>query len=595
MKLFRLFSVSLACAASFAASAQTFVSTSPSNKNVVLEELTGIRCQYCPDGHRTAAQLSANNPGRVVIVNIHAGSYAAPGTGQPDFRTSWGNAINARLAPSGYPAATISRRLFNNSLTTSSRTAWTTNSNTVLAEASPVNVAARCSLDVTTRQMIVNVEVYYTANAPGTANRLNVLLLQNNIAGPQTGGATYNPNAILPDGQYNHQHAFRHNLTPTWGDSIAANTTGSFQAFRYTYSVPNAISGINCVLPDLEVVAFVTQDSLNVLSGNKAQMILTSGIPVATDLLSPDFRVDFNTVCGSSIEPGVRVRNMGSTPISSLEISYTVNGGTAQTFNWTAPAAITTGQVATIPIPISGLSTTTANNIQFSVTQVNGQANPDAAETTSLNNITIANSISSSSDNLEFILRFDNYPAETTWSITNETTGAVVANGSGTGAANGSTINRTVTLVNGNCYSIKISDSAGDGIWSTQYGMGAYYVSIGGTQIYADSVFTSTSGFKFVYNQLVSVEQTTNINSVQLFPNPTSANLNMVMNLSEGADTRLEVVNMVGQTLQTVEAGFLQAGSHQFQFNTQELPNGAYFVVIRQNGTVRTERFTVLK
>ena len=35
-------------------SAQTFVSTIAENKNVVLEEFTGISNTYCPDGHRIA-------------------------------------------------------------------------------------------------------------------------------------------------------------------------------------------------------------------------------------------------------------------------------------------------------------------------------------------------------------------------------------------------------------------------------------------------------------------------------------------------------------------------------------------------------------
>ena len=41
---------------------QTFVSTSPENKNVVLEEFTGIHCTYCPDGHRLAQILKDANP-----------------------------------------------------------------------------------------------------------------------------------------------------------------------------------------------------------------------------------------------------------------------------------------------------------------------------------------------------------------------------------------------------------------------------------------------------------------------------------------------------------------------------------------------------
>ena len=40
--------------------AQTFVSTTPENKNVVLEEFTGIYCGFCPDGH--AAPHTVQHP-----------------------------------------------------------------------------------------------------------------------------------------------------------------------------------------------------------------------------------------------------------------------------------------------------------------------------------------------------------------------------------------------------------------------------------------------------------------------------------------------------------------------------------------------------
>lgn len=44
--------------------AQTFVSTEVANKNVILEEYTGINCGNCPDGHRIANQIIAAHPGR---------------------------------------------------------------------------------------------------------------------------------------------------------------------------------------------------------------------------------------------------------------------------------------------------------------------------------------------------------------------------------------------------------------------------------------------------------------------------------------------------------------------------------------------------
>ena len=71
--------------------AQTsFVSTSPENKNVVLEDFTGIYCPNCPDGHLKAQDIYDANPGDVVLINIHTGSYANPNSGDPDFRTQFG-------------------------------------------------------------------------------------------------------------------------------------------------------------------------------------------------------------------------------------------------------------------------------------------------------------------------------------------------------------------------------------------------------------------------------------------------------------------------------------------------------------------------
>ena len=50
--------------------AQNIVGTDPENKNVILEEFTGIHCTYCPQGHQIAQGIQNSNPG-VVLINIH--------------------------------------------------------------------------------------------------------------------------------------------------------------------------------------------------------------------------------------------------------------------------------------------------------------------------------------------------------------------------------------------------------------------------------------------------------------------------------------------------------------------------------------------
>ncbi|MCB0453277.1 MAG: hypothetical protein KDC94_10420, partial [Aequorivita sp.] len=58
--------------------AQTIVSTSPQDQNVVLEEFTGIHCVFCPQGHAIAKAIQDANPDRVTLINIHQGGYAVP-------------------------------------------------------------------------------------------------------------------------------------------------------------------------------------------------------------------------------------------------------------------------------------------------------------------------------------------------------------------------------------------------------------------------------------------------------------------------------------------------------------------------------------
>lgn len=54
-----LLTLGLGVLASSSLFAQLPVSTTAENKNVVLEEFTGIYCTFCPDGHLRASNLAA--------------------------------------------------------------------------------------------------------------------------------------------------------------------------------------------------------------------------------------------------------------------------------------------------------------------------------------------------------------------------------------------------------------------------------------------------------------------------------------------------------------------------------------------------------
>ena len=244
---------------------QTLVTTDPTNKNVVLEEFTGIHCQYCPEGHAIAQALLNNNPGRAVAIAIHQGAFAVPDAGDPDYRTPFGDALASQAGINSYPAGTVNRHIFVGGKTGMGRGDWTPSANIILDQPSPVNVGIESSYNSATRELTVHVELYYTANSATNSNFINIALLQDHIFGPQTGGGAGN--------NYEHMHMLRYLITGQWGDEVTTTTQGSFVDRTYTYTIPDNYNSIPCVVENCQVAVFVAQSHQEVLSGDVVDAI----------------------------------------------------------------------------------------------------------------------------------------------------------------------------------------------------------------------------------------------------------------------------------------------------------------------------------
>jgi len=334
--------------------AQLPVSQTAANKNVVLEEFTGIYCGFCPDGHKIANNIKAANPDDVVLINIHVGGYAAPDAGDPDFRTPFGTAIVNQTDLQGYPAGTVNRHLFSGSSqsggsgTAQGRTTWTSTSSTILSESAYANVALEASLDIQTRELTVDVEVYYTGNG-AAANNLNVALLQNHIEGPQSGMAA-NPNQILSNGNYEHNHMLRHLLTGQWGDTITTTNQGTLIQRQYVYVIPANLNGIDYKLGDLEVVAFLAEGQQEVITGAEGPIsyVVPNGVTLV-DLSSSTNMQSPSTYCDGAVTPEITVTNVDTATVASYEVSYTLNGGAAVTQTVSTPLAGGASATTTFP------------------------------------------------------------------------------------------------------------------------------------------------------------------------------------------------------------------------------------------------------
>lgn len=238
---------------------QELVSTEKMNRTVVLEEYTGVRCGYCPEGHTIARNIKAAKPrGSVLLINIHEGPYANPMDGYPDYTTEFGTGLKELAIISGYPSGTVNRHKFdpNASSTALSRTAWEGAADDILKLSSPVNTGLKTSFNAETRELTVDVEAYYTEAVKETKNYLHVVLKESKIIGIQI---DYNNGT---QNNYSHDNMLRHMLTGLWGDTINSPKTGRLVKKQYKYIVPESIKIENC-----EVAAFISQSKQEIYSG----------------------------------------------------------------------------------------------------------------------------------------------------------------------------------------------------------------------------------------------------------------------------------------------------------------------------------------
>jgi hypothetical protein len=236
---------------------QSFVFQAPEKKVVLVEEFTGVRCQYCPDGARVLSEMTSANPGKVIAIGIHGVSFNTPHTGDVDLTSSWADALVGFAQNTVWPGAMVNRRPFNRaSELTIDRYSWSSAASIIMAEDAPVNIGIKSVFDDSVAR--ITVEVYYTADGGG-ANLINIAIVESGIITQQAGAQDL----------YIHKNVLRDLLTGQWGAPIAATKANSSEIFEYTYVLKAGEIAANC-----SIIAFVTLgDRTEVLNVDEAQLV----------------------------------------------------------------------------------------------------------------------------------------------------------------------------------------------------------------------------------------------------------------------------------------------------------------------------------
>lgn len=585
---------------------QTPVSQAPLNRNVVLEELTGINCQYCPDGHKRANDLATANPGRVILVNIHAGGYANT---TPDLRTADGNALNTFFAPTGYPAGAVQRKPFTGeNILATGRGNWVSMATTNLSQASPVNLAMNAVIDAATRTATVTVQAYYTSPAQAaTLNYLNVGFTQDNIEAPQV-GMNYNPTQILANGKYNHNHVFRGfiNNSGTWGDTISATQTGVITK-TFTYQIPATMNSTDIILGDLHFFSLIheghnTYNNSAIITGAQVTptFINVPGATVNLGGITNEFHVGCDA--NASVSPKVKVSNSGAA-VTQISFETKINGGTAVPYNWTGN--LPTFGTQEITIPAAQFAVGATNSVEVKVISVNNGAGTVGAVNSASKAITKAGTGSGVSLTIEVLT--DNYPTETSWELLNSSNASIANGGPYTGSANGGgadalkVMSHNVNISSSDCFSFKLKDSYGDGL---QYGTNAgggfgFRIKQNGTVLFQDVRSSYDFGTARTVNGVVNFTLGINdgeevLTVFNVYPNPAKDYAVIDFSTTNSSKIEYSLINSLGQVLESSDLGTI-VGQKELQINTKELATGLYFVNLNINGVSTQKLLSVVK
>ena len=447
------------------------VSQNSSNRNALLEEFTGVNCGFCPDGHRIADEIVAANPGRVVAVNIHSGSYANDAT---DFRIQDGESLDNTFSISGYPTGVVSRAQGN---ATSSRGAWAGQVAPILGETSYVNLGMQADWDINTNEATITLQAYFTGNSSASSERLHLYLLQDDVEGKQ-GGSAANPTMVLPNGNYNHTKMLRNMFFGLNGITLPSNSSGSLFDTTFTVSIPNfypSLSGSTNVMTEIGKMSFVLfttdQSNRNVETAIKVA-------PNYTGLTALDARAGSASVetpsCGWQVSPIFSFENMGQSDVTSLQLRYDINDGTEVTYTWNGQ--VNQFETQEIMLPTYYYLPQPSNTITAEIIAVNGSADDVAANNIATSNFNVdASGYNTTSIGLD--LRLDEWGSEITWgvydangdfmtvtdNITGTTYNSPLTYPDGLTAANNQFF-YTITLSSFDCYTILFNDSYGDGL-----------------------------------------------------------------------------------------------------------------------------------
>lgn len=93
----------------------------------------------------------------------------------------------------------------------------------------------------------------------------------------------------------------------------------------------------------------------------------------------------------------------------------------------------------------------------------------------------------------------------------------------------------------------------------------------------------------------LGIKEVSAIAGVSLYPNPTSGNTSLFVDVAQNSTIEVVVMNANGQVMQTVATKYAEVGTHEFTINATDFAQGLYYAVVRTGDAVKTVKLSVVK
>lgn len=307
------------------------------------------------------------------------------------------------------------------------------------------------------------------------------------------------------------------------------------------------------------------------------------------DVISPNSWEYYRRINPYCDDAKIVIRNAGETTLTSLTITYKVDGGQPFTYNWSGSLAFMESEEVVLPIDDPSFWQGHGNGKFIATVSVpNGGSDEYADNDTYVSNFVMPNVYEGN-----FIIRYktNNLPNENYWRIT-DINGNTVAER--TNATANTTYMDTMDLEPG-CYTFNIYDSGDDGLSYWAYpNQGSGFCRLkengGGYHYTVEPEFGGQVTHGFSVGVLASISQPWTDQIIEVYPNPNRGQFTLEMAGLSGK-FRVLVLSNLGQLVDDRTITVNDFYTHNY--NLRNLNSGLYSVQIMGEGTNITKRVVI--